>query len=135
MVIDTLTDARQAVESAPDPDGVAVHQALLVAYQVGMSAADLSDNHAEQWTFASLAVRECLDTVADDASDTLTVPAGTTDTSGIEAAELERHVRLLLAQVSTVLADATGREAGNPWRRLAWAKALGHLDDALRELP
>lgn len=130
-----ISDVQRNLASNPDPDGVEARAALLVAREIGMSTADLSAGASDRWTFASLAISECIDRLAEGMADLLSISVNLPDPITESADETRDSMRSLLRDLADLYANAATEDTAPPWRRLAWASAAQHLDRALRELP
>ncbi|MFI0797016.1 hypothetical protein ACH4OY_30685 [Micromonospora rubida] len=135
MTLALISDVQRNLATNPTPDGAEARSALLVAHQIGMSAADVMPDIADRWTFASLTIGECIDRLTEGMPGELTLTVDLPQLTADMAEETREPIRSLLRALADLYADAATDDTASPWRRLAWASAAQHLDRATRELP
>ncbi|WP_416903531.1 hypothetical protein [Micromonospora echinospora] len=135
MTLSLISDVQRDLAANPDPDGMEARTALLVAREIGMATAELSVDASDRWTFASLAISECIDRLAEGMANHLGLAVNPADLTAGSAEEMREPLRSLLRDLADLYADAVTEDTAPPWRRLAWASAAQHLDRALQEIP
>jgi hypothetical protein len=126
-----LARAEAQAFADPNPDGMPVRQALLLATHAGSRRAD--GPGAVDWDFYSIAISRAVEDLQADLDDPAALLPGLPP-PGPDSAELREIVAGLVRRLANLFATAAAGQAGSPWRRLVWAKVAHQLDEAIAEL-
>jgi hypothetical protein len=118
---------------SPDPDGVPVRYALLVAERTAAVAVSVPAMESPPWFLFAATMGDALAELQDELPEPYALPRSLQPRAG-DVTELQRAVIGLVEQLATLYRTAAEGPIGPPRRRLVWAQVASHLDTAVGHL-